>query len=128
MAIDRQNKDVAYLYRPLHLAVLRMLKFICEAGQAAGIPVSMCGEMAGDPINVLVLLGLGLSELSMISASVPLVKRVLRAASAADGRRLLERLLELTAARDIEREVRAEMARKFPGLLENGAMASPITG
>ena len=128
MAIDRQNKDVAYLYRPLHLAVLRMLKFICEAGQAAGIPVSMCGEMAGDPINVLVLLGLGLSELSMISASVPLVKRVLRAASAADGRRLLERLLELTAARDIEREVRAEMGRKFPGLLENGAMASPITG
>ncbi|OFX21263.1 MAG: phosphoenolpyruvate--protein phosphotransferase [Anaeromyxobacter sp. RBG_16_69_14] len=128
MAIDRQNKDVAYLYRPLHLAVLRMLKFICEAGQAAGIPVSMCGEMAGDPLNVLVLLGLGLSELSMISASVPLVKRVLRAASAADGKRLLERLLELSAASDIEREVRAEMARKFPGLLENGARASPITG
>jgi phosphotransferase system enzyme I (PtsI) len=125
MAIDRQNKDVAYLYRPLHLAVLRMLKFICEAGQAAGIPVSMCGEMAGDPLNVLVLLGLGLSELSMISASVPLVKRVLRAASAADGRRLLERLLEFSAASDIEREVRAEMARKFPGLLENGARASP---
>ncbi len=125
MAIDRQNKDVAYLYRPLHLAVLRMLKLICEAGQAAGIPISMCGEMAGDPINVLVLLGLGLSELSMISASVPLVKRVLRAASAADGRRLLERLLELTAASDIEREVRAEMARKFPGLLENGTRASP---
>ncbi len=125
MAIDRQNKDVAYLYRPLHLAVLRMLKFICEAGQAAGIPVSMCGEMAGDPLNVLVLLGLGLSELSMISASVPLVKRVLRAASAADGRRLVERLLELSAASDIEREVRAEMARKFPGLLENGTRASP---
>jgi phosphotransferase system enzyme I (PtsI) len=61
----------------------------------------------------------------MISASVPLVKRVLRAAAAADGRRLLDRLLELTAARDIEREVRAEMARKFPGLLENGATASP---
>ena len=125
MAIDRQNKDVAYLYRPLHLAVLRMLKLICEAGQAAGIPVSMCGEMAGDPINVLVLLGLGLSELSMISSSVPLVKRVVRAASAADGKRLLERLLELTAASDIEREVRAEMARKFPGLLDNDARAAP---
>ena len=125
MAIDRQNKDVAYLYRPLHLAVLRMLKLICEAGQAAGIPVSMCGEMAGDPINVLVLLGLGLSELSMISSSVPLVKRVVRAASAADGKRLLERLLELTAASDIEREVRAEMARKFPGLLDDDARAAP---
>ncbi len=128
MAIDRQNKDVAYLYRPLHLAVLRMLKLICEAGEAAGIPVSMCGEMAGDPINALVLLGLGLSELSMISTSVPLVKRVLRAASAADGKRLLERLLELTADEDIEREVRAEMARRFPGLLDNGVKAGAFVG
>ena len=128
MAIDRQNKDVAYLYRPLHLAVLRMLKLICEAGQAAGIPVSMCGEMAGDPMNVLVLLGLGLSELSMNSASVPLVKRVLRAASAADGRLLLERLLEYTHADDIEREVRAEMARRFPDLLDAEAKIGPVAG
>jgi phosphoenolpyruvate-protein phosphotransferase (PTS system enzyme I) len=128
MAIDRQNKDVAYLYRPLHLAVLRMLRLVCDAGQAAGIPVSMCGEMAGDPMNVLVLLGLGLSELSMNSASVPLVKRVLRAASAADGARLLERLLEYTAADDIEREVRAEMARRFPGLLDAEAKVGPVAG
>jgi len=61
MAIDRQNKDVAYLYRPLHLAVLRTLRLICDAGRGAGIPVSMCGEMAGEPQYVLVLLGLGLS-------------------------------------------------------------------
>jgi phosphotransferase system enzyme I (PtsI) len=128
MAIDRQNKDVAYLYRPLHLAVLRMLKIVCEAGQAAGIPVSMCGEMAGDPMNVLVLLGLGLSELSMNSASVPLVKRVVRAASAADGKLLLERLLEYSAADDIEREVRAEMARRFPDLLDAEAKVGPVAG
>ena len=129
MAIDRQNKEVAYLYRPLHLAVLRMLRLICDAGQAAGIPVAMCGEMAGDPMNVLVLLGLGLSELSMNSASVPLVKRVLRVASAADGRRLVERLLEYTAADDIEREVRAEMARRFPDLLEQAdGKVGPVAG
>jgi len=128
MAIDRQNKDVAYLYRPLHLAVLRTLRLICDAGRGAGIPVSMCGEMAGEPQYVLVLLGLGLSELSMNGASIPLVKRVVRAASAADGAKLLDRLMNLTAADDIEREVRAEMVRRFPGLLDMGASVGPVAG
>jgi phosphotransferase system enzyme I (PtsI) len=118
MAIDRQNKDVAYLYRPLHLAVLRMLKLTCDAAKGAGIPVSMCGEMAGEPMYALVLLGLGLDELSMNGPSIPLVKRVLRAAAAADGRRLVERLLKLTAADEIEREVRSEMVTRFGSLLE----------
>ncbi len=129
MAIDRQNKEVAYLYRPLHLAVLRTLKMICDAGRAAGIPVSMCGEMAGEPVNALVLLGLGFSELSMNGASIPPVKRVVRAASAEDGRRLVRRILELTAADDIEREVREEMLRRFPGLLDAEAQeAGPAAG
>jgi phosphoenolpyruvate-protein phosphotransferase (PTS system enzyme I) len=128
LAIDRQNKDVAYLYRPMHLAVLRTLMRICDAGREAGIPVSMCGEMAGEPLYVLVLLGLGLAELSMNGPSIPLVKRVLRAARAADGKRLLERLLELTAADDIDREVRGEMARRFPGLLEFEAEVGPVAG
>jgi len=127
MAIDRQNKDVAYLYRPLHLAVLRTLKMVCEAGRQAGIPVSMCGEMAGEPAFVLVLLGLGLSELSMNGPSIPLVKRVIRACSAADGRALLERLMDLTTADEIEREVREEMTRRFPDLEETEAIG-PAAG
>jgi len=128
LAIDRQNKDVAYLYRPMHLAVLRTLVQICEAGREAGIPVSMCGEMAGEPLYALVLLGLGLAELSMNGPSIPQVKRVLRAARASDGRALLERLLQLTAADDIDREVRDEMARRFPGLLEFDATVGPVAG
>jgi phosphotransferase system enzyme I (PtsI) len=127
MAIDRQNKDVAYLYRPLHLAVLRTLRLVCQAGRDAGIPVSMCGEMAGEPSFVLVLLGLGLAELSMNGPSIPLVKRVIRAANAADGRALVERLMELTAADDIEREVRSEMQRLFPDLVETEAVG-PAAG
>jgi phosphotransferase system enzyme I (PtsI) len=127
MAIDRQNKDVAYLYRPLHLAVLRTLRLICDAGRQAGIPVSMCGEMAGEPAFVLVLLGLGIAELSMNGPSIPLVKRVIRAARAEDGRALLERLMELTAADDIEREVKSEMRRLFPDLLEPEAVG-PAAG
>ncbi len=125
---DRQNKDVAYLYRPLHLAVLRSLRFVCDAGRKAGIPVSMCGEMAGEPLYTLVVLGLGFSELSMNGPSIPLVKRVIRAASAAESRALVERLMQLTFADEIEREVRAEMARRFPGLLEMAGAVGPVSG
>ncbi len=126
IGIDRQNKDVAYLYQPLHLSVLRMLKQVCEAARAVGIPVSMCGEMAGEPLNALVLIGLGVSELSMNGPSIPLVKRVIRAGRASDGRALVERLLTLTTAEDIEREVRAEMERRFPDLL--GDEGAPVGG
>ena len=128
IGIDRQNKDVAYLYKPLHLAVLRMLDIVCAAGREAGIPVSMCGEMAGEPVNALVLVGLGVSELSMNGPSIPFVKRVIRAARASDGRALVARLLALTTADDIEREVKAEMGRRFPGLLGEDVMLGPIGG
>jgi phosphotransferase system enzyme I (PtsI) len=128
LGIDRQNKDVAYLYKPLHLSVLRLLKGVCDAARAAGIRVSMCGEMAGDPLNALVLIGLGVTELSMNGPSIPLVKRVIRSARASDGRALLERLLALTTADDIEREVRAEMMRLFPDVLGPDAAPGPVSG
>jgi phosphotransferase system enzyme I (PtsI) len=128
IGIDRQNKDVAYLYRPLHLSVLRLLKQVCEAGREAGIPVSMCGEMAGEPLNALVLLGLGVNELSMNGPSIPLVKRVVRAARAEDGRALVKRMLALTQADDIEREVREEMNRRFGGLMEHDSQVGPVSG
>ena len=128
IGVDRQNKDVAYLYKPLHLAVLRMLRSVTDAARAAGKPVSMCGEMAGEPLYTLVLLGLGLDELSMNGPSIPLVKRVIRSASAREGRELLDRILGLNTADDIEREVRAEMTRRFPGLLEGAAAVGPVSG
>jgi phosphotransferase system enzyme I (PtsI) len=129
MAIDRQNRDVAYLYKPLHLSILRMLKFVADAGKAAGIPVSVCGEMAGEPSLTLVLIGLGLTELSMNATAIPLVKRIVRAAKASDGVALVERLLELTAGEEIERVVRSEMARRFGDILEDadGSMG-PVAG
>lgn len=118
IGIDRQNKDVAYLYKPLHLSVLRMIKGICDAAGAAGIPVSVCGEMAGDPLHTLVLLGLGVTELSMNGPAIPVVKQVIRGARASDARALVERLLSFTFADDIEREVREEMLRRYPALFE----------
>ncbi|WP_225408467.1 phosphoenolpyruvate--protein phosphotransferase [Stigmatella hybrida] len=113
MAIDRQNRDVAYLYKPLHLAVLRSLQNIVGAAKAAGIPVSMCGEMAGDPIYALVLLALGFDELSMTAGQVPMVKNILRRSSRAEAVELLNAAMELTTAEEIERHIRTEMERRF---------------
>jgi phosphotransferase system enzyme I (PtsI) len=99
-----------------------MLRGICEAGKAAGIPVSVCGEMAGDPLHTLVLIGLGVTELSMNGPSIPIVKQVIRGSRAVEARALVDRLLSLTFADDIEREVREEMHRRFPELFETAAL------
>jgi phosphotransferase system enzyme I (PtsI) len=104
-----------------------MVKQICDAARAARIPVSVCGEMAGDPLHTLVLMGLGVTELSMNGPSIPVVKKVIRGVTAADARALVERLLTLTFAEEIEREVRAEMHRRFPELFESAALpADPV--
>jgi phosphotransferase system enzyme I (PtsI) len=75
LAIDRSDEQVAYLYNPLHPAVLRLIQFTAEAAAAAKIPVSVCGEMAGDERMTPVLLGFGITELSMNPASLPRVKK-----------------------------------------------------
>ena len=75
LASDRTDEQVAYLYTPLHPAVLRLIQFAAEAANAAGIPVSVCGEMAGDERMTPVLLGFGITELSMAPASLPRVKK-----------------------------------------------------
>ena len=74
LAIDRTDEQVAYLYNPLHPAVLRLIQFAAEAARTAGIPVSVCGEMAGDERLAPLLLGFGITELSMSPASLPRVK------------------------------------------------------
>lgn len=113
LAIDRQNREVAYLYKPLHLSVLRSIQNIVGAAKAAGIPVSMCGEMAGDPIYSLVLLALGFDELSMTAGQIPVVKNILRSASRSEATALLTSAMELTTAEEIERYIRTEMERRF---------------
>ena len=78
LAIDRIDDEVNYLYDPVHPAILRLVKNVIEAGKAANIPVSMCGEMAGDPKYTRMLLALGLREFSMDPASLLEVKQVIR--------------------------------------------------
>ena len=78
LAIDRTDEQVAYLYNPLHPAVLRLIQFAVEAAARRGIPISVCGEMAGDPRYSALLLGLGLRELSMAPRNIPRVKQRIR--------------------------------------------------
>jgi len=78
LAIDRGDEQVAYLYNPLHPAVLRLIQFATEAALRARIPICLCGEMAGDPRYTALLLGLGIRELSMSPAALPRVKKRIR--------------------------------------------------
>jgi phosphotransferase system enzyme I (PtsI) len=88
LAIDRADESVAYLYNPLHPAVLRLVQFSAEAALRARIPISLCGEIAGDPRYTALLLGLGIRELSMAATNIPRVKQRVRSLNlvAATGR------------------------------------------
>ena len=114
LAIDRINEHVSYLFEPLHPAILRMIRGIVEAGHRAGIEVAICGEMAADPAYLLILLGLGLDELSMTPFYIPRVKKILRSSSYEEAKQLLEEVSRLSTAAEIEDWVKARMAERFP--------------
>ncbi|HZS35191.1 MAG TPA: phosphoenolpyruvate--protein phosphotransferase [Polyangia bacterium] len=114
LAIDRGNEHVGYLYHPLHPAILRMIRYVVDAGHAAGVRVGLCGEMSGEPMFALILLGLGLDEMSMNSTSIPVVKSVLRGSRLSAARELAERALALPTAQEIESLVHEHMATRYP--------------
>lgn len=114
LAIDRVNERVTYLYEPLHPAVLKLIKMIVDAGHRAGIRVSMCGEMAGEPTYTLVLLGFELDELSMNPLAIPRVKKIIRNATFEESQALLNKVMTFSTAREIEAYVRDYMTGRFP--------------
>jgi phosphotransferase system enzyme I (PtsI) len=120
LAIDRGNEHVAYLYEPLHPAVLRALRRVCCAACNAGIEVSICGEMAGEQLYALVLIGLGFTELSMNPSSIPRIKRLMRQITVAEARELVDRLLQLPTAAEVVAALEAEMSRRFPQIFDFG--------
>jgi phosphotransferase system enzyme I (PtsI) len=101
LAIDRNNKEVAHLYQPLHPAILRMLQHVKEVGRRKGVRVSICGEMAGDPMHIPILLGLGFDELSMNPKSIPAVKNMIRSMNAADAKAFMGEVLQEKTTKDI---------------------------
>jgi len=114
LAIDRVNEHVSYLYEPLHPAILRLVRRVVEAGHDAGIPVAMCGEMAGEPLYSYALLGLGLDELSMNAAAIPRVKRILRKSVAYEAKEFAGALLLHATAAEIGRALRKKVEDLFP--------------
>jgi len=107
MAVDRVNEYVSYLYEPFHPALLRLIGGVARAGKARGIPVSVCGEMAGDPLVTPMLIGLGIHDLSMSAPSIPQIKAVVRALTVADVEQLVERIQVLPTASAVRDAVKA---------------------
>jgi len=118
LAVDRTNEHVAYLYEPLHPANLRLLQQVCQAARREGILVSMCGEMAGDPLNCWILMALGVGELSMAPFSIPLIKKILRQSTAAEARDLLATVLRMGSGQEIRACVETHMRGRFPAEFE----------
>jgi len=102
LAIDRVDDEVNYLYDPTHPAVLQLIEKTIAAGNGSGIPVSMCGEMAGDIRYTRLLLGLGLTEFSMHPASLLEVKSVIRDSNVANLRAQTQRLISALASGDAD--------------------------
>ena len=89
LAVDRGNARLAPLYNPFHPSVLRLIRRTVEAGRDAGIEVSVCGELAGNPLGVYLLIGLGISALSVAPSSLPEIKKVVRSVPAASAREVV---------------------------------------
>ncbi len=114
LAIDRINEHVSYLYEPLHPAVLRLIGNVVNYAHEQGIKVGMCGEMAGEPLYIPILLWLGIDELSMNALSILGVKRILRLITYQESKACVEEIWKLPTAREIEAFLKGEMRKRFP--------------
>ncbi|MBC2734082.1 MAG: phosphoenolpyruvate--protein phosphotransferase [Desulfobacteraceae bacterium] len=116
LAIDRSNRNVAYLYDPLNPAIIRMVKHVANVAHRKKIGIAMCGEMAGEPIHVPILLGLGITEWSMNPHAIPVVKRMVRGLSTIDAQKFVKEIIDLTSAEEINRLAR----ERFSVHINNG--------
>jgi phosphotransferase system enzyme I (PtsI) len=103
LAVDRTDERVSDRYEPLHPAVLRLLRQVRRAATRESIPVSVCGEMASDPLFLRLLIGCGLTEFSMTPGALPVARRVVRETNVAHMARVAARVLTLGTVEDIER-------------------------
>jgi phosphotransferase system enzyme I (PtsI) len=112
LAVDRNNEHVAHLHQPFHPAILRMIRFVVESADAAGIGVSVCGEMAGDERFTALLLGLGLRNLSMSPRRVPAIKSRIRQIDQAAAGDVARRCLELGTAQEVEEQLETRLGSR----------------
>lgn len=119
LAIDRVNEHVAYLYNPLHPAVIRLIKTVVEAAHSNGIEVVMCGEMAGEPLYLPILLGLGIDKLSMNPLCILKIKKILRSMTYYESLEFIKVIDQFKTAKEIENFMRQEMSKRLPEEFES---------
>jgi phosphotransferase system enzyme I (PtsI) len=127
LAVDRTNQTVAGLYNPAHPAVLALIRATIEAGREAGIPVAMCGEMAGDPLFAVLLAGMGLREFSVTPPLVPELKKIIRSIRVDRARRVAQELESCTVPENVMKRLRQELEAALPGAGDSTADLDPGT-
>jgi len=116
LAVDRGNDVVAGLYQEFNPAVVRFLRRIIERGKKKGVWVGMCGEMAGDPLATILLLGLGLDEFSVVPNMLPEIKKIIRSVKYSEAQKITKHALSLKTEKEIKDYLRSVMKKKFPDM------------
>lgn len=117
MAVDRGNERIAWLYSAAHPIILRKVRYVIRMANRAKIPVSLCGEMAGDPLYTMVLLGLGLRRFSMAAGDIPEVKKIVRSVTMAHCKRMAKHTLTLENERNVLNHLRDETRKVLPEIV-----------
>jgi phosphotransferase system enzyme I (PtsI) len=117
LAVDRINEHVSYLFNPFHPAVLRLIKRTVEMADEKGVPVGVCGEMAGQLPCVPLLIGMGVDELSMNVHAIPKVKKLLTSITESESKEIAEHALELRTAMEIREYVVGEIIKRWSKML-----------
>jgi phosphoenolpyruvate-protein phosphotransferase (PTS system enzyme I) len=124
LAIDRVNEHVAYMYQPFHPAILRLIHQVVEVARNAGINVDLCGEMAGDPLCAPILLGLGIDDLSLNAARVPIIKKVIRTLSFQESKKDLEKIFQFETETQVREFIKGKMQPLLNELDQKGLISS----
>jgi len=117
LAVDRGNDIVSPLYQEFHPAVVRFLRRIIERGKENKVWVGMCGEMAGDPLATILLLGLGLDEFSVVPHVLPEIKKIIRSVKYRDAKKIAKQVLEMQTEDEIKKHLSSLMKEKLPDVL-----------
>lgn len=116
LAVDRGNDIVSDLFQEFHPAVIRFLRRIIERGKQENVWVGMCGQMAGDPLATILLLGLGLDEFSVVPTVLPEIKKIIRSVHYTEAQHVAERVLQMTSEDEIKTFLKTLMKHKFPDI------------
>lgn len=120
LAVDRSNEFVNYLYKPLHPSILRLIKFIIDTSRREGKDITVCGEMAADPLSALVLLGFGLRKFSMNPIFIPRIKRALRLVESKTVQKVVQKVMNLKTAQEVEEYIIEEILVRHPNAFLTG--------